>query len=82
MSEEPKIINEQGAIEIENAELILYLAGGAAITLEVSPVQLDLFIKGTGTEISLNEDGQGVSINQYSDEDVEKHIIPRIPAAN
>lgn len=82
MAEEMSITNEQGAIEIENAELVLYLAGGAAITLEVSPVQLDLFIKGTGTEISLNEDGQGVNVNQYSDEDVEKHIIPRIPSAD
>lgn len=70
---------KDGVVQIEDAELVLYLAGGAQVAVQVSPVQLDLFMRGTGMQISLADDGEGIMIDQYSDEDVEQHIIPRLP---
>lgn len=64
-------------LDIEDAELRIYLRNGNEFAIEVSPAMLDLLVAGCGIHLKPQSDG-GIKFSRLCDKDIAECMLPRV----
>ena len=69
---------KRNSIQIERAKLTMTLNNGVETSLDLSPAQLEMFIRGSGIAIH-DVDNKKFAYYRFDDKTIEKNILPLLP---